>query len=329
VNLLDRLKSKRILAILDNDLDGVGSTIVTEYYIEPISDINFINTAERDMSEFDHVLAKAADIILFVDIAPTLELYENLIGIGKEVIIVDHHLTSYEGLSDSVPPKNYYYDVTRCATKILYDELTRGIRVNRVLDRFVYLVNVYDLFNFTSKDWVEAKGLNNCLYGYVDWRKINTMTNNDKFMRFINVQFNKFNYCKRFFFSDEELNYIKSANDKEQKYFLDAKKKLTVRIDGEGNKYGFFAIPSKVSFVAHRLLYETEVNLDYVIGYSTYKPNNGQASTKVSIRSRENDFNCLTIAEKYGGGGHKPAAGADLKDINLINDLKVGKIHLI
>lgn len=309
------------MSVHDSDLDGVGSRVVVEYYLNDICDITYLNTAKRDMSEFNMPLAMQSEIIIFTDITPTLELYELLEKEGKEIFIFDHHQSGRDILGER---NNYYFNIEKCGCKILYDVLSKEIRKNRVLDRFVYLVNTYDLWKQNSKDWQEAKGLHNSMYGSVNWKLKDIQTDTEKFEIFIINQLKKCFFDTTFHFIENELNAIERAKKKEITAYNEAKRSLRIRKDGEGNNYGWFSCTSKLSFTANRLLSEYGDKLDYVVGYSTWDKKN----RSISLRSN-GSFDVTRIAEKHFGGGHFNSAGIEFESQDIIKKIENGKMHLL
>jgi len=326
VDLLEQLEGKKIYGVFDSDLDGVSSRTIAEYYLNPIASVYYLNTFDREMSEFEMEYADLCDIILFTDITPTLDLYNTLVEKGKEVIIFDHHLTGRDTLGER---DNYYFDESRCGCKIFYDELTKGIRKNRVIEKFVYLVNIYDLYNTDSEDWSSAKGLHNTMYGYVDWRKANYQTDTEKYLNFIVNQLKKFRLAKSFYFTSFEEEKMQKALKREQTCYEEARRSLRIRTDNEGNNYGWMTCSSKLSPVSNRLLNDLGDKVKYVVCHATYKEKDQIAEDKLKISLRcGTDFDIRFIAEKHSGGGHPQASGAYLT-YQEFKDLKEGRIHLI
>jgi len=321
VNLLEFFKGKNILHFSDSDLDGIGTRTIAEYYLNPIANVFYINSNDREMSEFDMGYANLSDIILFTDITPTLELYDTLIKRNKTIIIADHHQTGRDTIGER---ENYYFDNDRCGCKIFYDELTKNIRKNRVIERFVHLVNTYDLYKTDSEDWTEAKGLHNSMWGTVDWKRAHYQTDTEKHLNFIVNQLKKFRLSKKFYFTEFEKASMQRAIKKENTAFNEAKRSLRIRVDGQGDSYGWFTCTSKLSFVANRLLDELGDKVKYIVGHSTWDKKN----TKVSLRCRDN-FSVNHIAEAHNCGGHKKVAGIDFKDKEKLKELELGRIHLI
>jgi len=327
LNILELCKDKRVYSIHHSDLDGVGSFIVSSYYIKSIaSEYYFLISSDRDFADLDWYAIENSDIIIFSDIAPKLEFLEKLLFLKKEVVICDHHISSYnELMNSSLDKENYIFNVDKCGTRILFEELTKNRRVKKVVFQAVELIDVYDRYETNSSLWRDAKDLHNVLYGSVDWKK--NYGDNKKYEKFIENQLYKFDNHKIFFLTDHEKELAKKAEQKEKDNMQLAKKSLSKRKDNSGNIYAYFECSSKLSFVAMNLLKEyTDIN--YFVGHSTWLENaKGEINGKISLRSQEG-FDVSVIAEKWNGGGHLQAAGLELP-IDTFHKFREGKVHLI
>lgn len=320
MDLLEQWEGKSIYYVSDSDLDGIAARIVAELYLPEICEFVPLNTAERDMRDFNVELSQGADVIIFVDITPTKELYDLLIQNKKEVFIFDHHISGFEMLGE-LP--NYYFNTEKCGARIFFESITEGKRKNRTLVQFIELVDTYDLFKTKSLLWKNSKDLHNIMYSYVNWKNYNYEADTDRYNKFINCQIKKIQNNKKFYFTPYELSSAKKAEVKEDTSYRQAKKKLQFRVDDSGNNYAYTEMTSKLSFVSRRLLEEYGDKLDYLVAHSTWKKDN----TKVSLRSIT-DFDVSIIAEEHGGGGHKQAAGIELEE-NFFKKFRLGETHLI
>ena len=324
-NLLEYFKGKRIYMIVHIDLDGIGCLLLAKYYIEPIAlEFDYL-ISNYDFTFIDMKKIENCDIVLYTDISPSKELYDKIKALGKEQLILDHHMTAYSNFNGIVD--NFYWTDQKCGTKILFDELMKNKRVNRCIYNIVELINVYDLWQTASALWQSAKSLSNCMFEYANY---STKDENKKFELFIENQMYKFNNFKTFSFTNEEKQAILNAEKKERKALESAKKSLQKRIDGEGNKYIFFECMTKLSYVASALMKEyADQDIQYYICRSLYAYNRGDLG--LSIRSSDGSkIDCSKIAEKFGGGGHTQASGIDFKtDQILYHQIVSGKKHLL
>lgn len=326
MTLLERFKDKRVQVVTDSDFDGINSHIIAKIYLEPlVQQFLFTITSKRDMSEFSMVDALNSDIILFVDIAPTVELYLKLKQFEKEVYIFDHHITSYTDLINTVE-ENYFFTEEKCGCKIFFDELTKGHRTSKAVFQFVQLTDTYDRWQKQSILWKDAEKLQNIMYEYVDWFN-KTLTDNERYEKYINIQIQKIDKGKNFYITQYEETLAKNAEDKKRRNLETARKTLQIRRDNSGNNYAYFECNSKLSITGNNILDEYD-NLDYIIGHSTYEEvSDGKKNGKVSLRSK-GSFTVNNIAKIYGGGGHPQAAGVDLP-LDVFEKLRKGEIHLV
>ena len=326
LEFLEQFKGKSVYEVNDADLDGVVSSMLCDFYIKPIaSKYVRYNTGDRKLPDFDwDIVNLNYDIVMFVDIAPySLEMY-NKIKEHCNIIILDHH-ESHKKLLGDLP--NYFYTTEKCAAKILFEEITRGTNPKKILAQFVQLTDCYDRYKIEDMTWRTAKGLNNLLYAYVDWKRANYQTDTEKHQRFIDAQLAKIDKSKEFYFTAWEREKALAAEEKERKNYQQAKKSLKFRIDGQGNKYGYFECSSKVSWTASLLLREFS-DIKYFVCHSTFlETYRHELNGKLSLRSQK-DFDVAVIAEKYSGGGHFSAAGMELP-LEDFYKLREGKIHLI
>lgn len=328
MNLLTRLKDKKIYFFSDTDLDGVSARAIAEYYIKPIAKRFYVtNSAERDMKDFNYEYMKLSDIILFTDIAPTPKLLEEMYNLNKIVIICDHHISSYEQIRNIIKEEDYYFTTEKCGTKILFDALTEKTRLKKVIYQFVELVNCYDLWDDNSISWKQATRLNHVLMETVEWFNKNPMY--DKYEKFVTNQLYKFNSTKTFHLTAYEEELADNGTKKVQTNYDQAKKSMKKRIDNSNQKYAYCECNSKMSLVSNRLLKENS-DIDYFVFHSVYKEQvKNDPNGKISLRSQKNsDTNVALIAEKWNGGGHKNASGCELS-LEDFEMFRKGKIHLI
>lgn len=326
MGLLEQFKDKTIYIITDADFDGVSSHIIAKLHLEPIvKTFLYTLTYDRSMSEFNIEFANKSEIIIFVDIAPTVELYKQLLNNKKEVYIFDHHITSYTELQ-SIVENNYFFTEEKCGAKIFFDEITKGQRKRKVEFQYIQLVDTYDRWQQQSLLWKNASKLQDIMYEYVNWYD-DRLTDNDKYIPYIEVQIDKILNAKNFYFTVYEEKLAIQAENKRKKNLEAARKSLKIRKDNSGNKYGYFECNSKLSTIGNIILNEYS-DLKYVIGHSTflevYKhiPNG-----KISLRSNDG-FDVNLIAEVWSGGGHPQSSGADIP-LKEFEKLKKGLIHLI
>jgi oligoribonuclease NrnB/cAMP/cGMP phosphodiesterase (DHH superfamily) len=329
LNFLDLFKNKKCLHVSHNDLDGVMSTILGLYYLEPIcSKYKTLNTDKYDLSDERHLVTyiQYYDIFFFTDFPVDQELFRKLKGTGKTIIIADHHQSGNIYLKN-LALENYYYNTEKCGAQIFLDEISRCIRIKKVIKDAVNLTQIYDLWKTSSEQWRDAKGLSNILWAQLDWNK--SIQGTTKYRNFIDGMLFKFNSYTSFYFNDYEQKQILSAEKKELENFKQAKKNLQIRIDNLGNTYGYTECSSKMSIVSNLLLDEL-TELKYIAVRVTFNDSREGIIPKISLRTKEDrGINVASIAELYNSGGHRCAAGIDFRDFSIFENFREGKIHLI
>lgn len=318
MELLDLFKDKKLFIITHNDLDGIASLIIAKYYLQPIATDFQFEVTDRDFN-FEDKKLKEADYILYVDISPNESLYNMY---ADKTFIMDHHVSGRTELGER---ENYYYDMDRCGARILFEELTKGKRVKRIVQQFCELVDVYDRWQMNSLLWKQAKSLSNILWEGVNWFD-KSITDNTRYNDFINTQLDKFSYGnnRNFYFTDLEIKKAENGEKKERNALQQARNSLQFRTDNEKNPYMYFECTSKLSYVSNVLLNEFRDKIKYCISYSTFD----KEKCGVSVRSN-NDFDCSLLAELHGGGGHKSASGIKFENRKFFEDLRKGNVHLL
>ena len=333
MHILDFFKDKVVYHVTDSDCDGIGCRVIAEFYIKPIAREYYVTCdGDRKMSAFDIDLMKKADIVIFSDIGPNNKVLELLKSNNKNFKIFDHHIggeNGYENLQSIIPVEDYYFTTEKCGTKILFDSLTEGTRIKKVVAQFVELVNTYDLWQDLSFSWRYAKKLHHVLMESINWFETNP--NVDRYENFVNNQLKKFDTYREFSLSRFEEIKALNGEKKEQTNYDLAKKSMKIRVDNSNQKYAYCTCNSKISLVCSRLIKENP-DIDYFVFHSTFlEKSKGELNGRVSIRSasdRETKINVALIAEKWSGGGHVNSAGCELS-LEDFEKFRRGEIHLI
>lgn len=320
-DFLKFVENKVVGHISDSDTDGISCRLIAEEFIAPKCKTYIpFNTADRTMDEVPRNFYDGLDIVIFSDIAPpNLDYYNSLKEKNLEVFIFDHHETSKQDLGE-LP--YYYYSITKCGTKILYDFLTADKRKSKIIQDYVNLANTYDLWKTDSPLWSAAKNLVAVHFGYIDWwKKEQATTASEKFLKIQHEKF-KNQSSKNFYFTMYEQQLIVKAKQKEENNYKQAKKNLQKRTDSQGVKYLFTECNSKISLTANRLLKEY-ADYEYIIIRGLFDKDN----CTLSLRSSRG-YNVSQIAKKHGGGGHEASAGMSLSEEQYFL-FKTGKMQLI
>jgi oligoribonuclease NrnB/cAMP/cGMP phosphodiesterase (DHH superfamily) len=281
------------------DLDGLGPVLLEILYRKQLGFDKVMNLDYGWEENLETILelSKYHEVV-FADMSCSLLQYEWWQTTGMVVRAFDHHETAKPliGKPDCV------IDMERCGTKIFFDEFVkpRIARYRPIVDDFIDLVNVYDLWKLESPLWEKALNLNRVMYKYACWNANEFKYKHD---RFITSILRKLENDTEFTFTPTELRYIEESKAKEEDAFKRAKETLRIRHDHWGRRFGVFLAWGKISISASRLLYETDKGLDYVIAVQDYRNELG----KLSIRSRRGGgFYCTDLG---AFNGHIEASG--------------------
>ncbi|WP_372370824.1 DHH family phosphoesterase [Candidatus Uabimicrobium sp. HlEnr_7] len=288
-----------MILVTHNDLDGVGCEIVARCFYPEITpdkvyhcDYGIVNeTVKNILTETKEKLI-VSDVSISEETAILIdEKY------AKRVLLYDHHQTSEEYLKD------YSWcviDQQKSATKIIFDDsCTRkpGCKVPLHLPAFVYYVNDYDLWLHTLPYATQF----NDLFGLLGKRK------------FVDTMLSRLRKKEALISSNDTL-FLDALSVKKEWYF---KNKIeSAVVDGD------------------RLLIVANLHRSDLAGYVRGLKNppaewkdvkyidmvNVEKGTH-SLRSYDNEFDVSKIAEQFGGGGHKNAAGYADKDFDIYSFL--------
>lgn len=264
----------KILHITHNDLDGAGCGIIVKN-IYNNADIIHLDYKEVD----DYILKNYSNYneIIITDVSPkkdTIEMLSNKV----KLLVIDHHKTSTHLLN-----KDYaIIDINKCATLLTYEWALTIDKKVEIYEQFVKLVNDYDLW---KNEFTKSRDLN-ILF--------TTMGLNKFTERFLNNSSVNFDDC-------EEL-LINVEREKLNTAFEEALVNHHIYEDRWNNKFCLTFTEHYNSEIGDFLLHKLNVN--YVLMINAKK-------NKVSLRSKES-FDVSEIALKFGGGGHKNAAGFTL-----------------
>lgn len=276
-----------MILITHTDLDGIGCEIVVRNFVPSIQDRQIF---QCNYGVVDSTVRKILDTtdekLLVTDLSFERETAEYIERSHPgRVELFDHHKTTLETLGD------YSWaslDTRYSATKILFEEFGRrypGLAVPAALERFVYLVNDYDLWIHESPD--SAK-LNAMLY----------MLGKDLFAETLRSRIAQNGEL----ITPLDCLYVQGLEHHKRKYFMERVK-------------GSHVVGNRLLLVAGRYLSELSQyirdhpsppeqwkDVDYIdmlnFEYGTH-----------ALRSYNPDFDVSQVAQGKGGGGHPKAAG--------------------
>lgn len=224
--------------------------------------------------------------VYFCDFCPTLAELKDLSGIGCSVTVLDHHKTAVEVLT----PKNIaeidgldaIFDMDRAGAGITFDYFhpskKRPLVINLIEDR--------DLWRFRN-DLTKSIStrLNLLEKDFATWDAFILSVEND------HVFLPKIKY---------EGDLLLQSESKR----ADSMARKAVLVDFLGHTIPVLNVTELISEIGQAMneLYdETPFSLSFFV--------NDKGSFQISLRSNRSDFDVSVIAKRFGGGGHRGAAG--------------------
>lgn len=294
------------------DADGICSAQIVYDAIKFINKESRINTVEYNYTandnEFDGFFSKyvydANCIIVDLSIKP--ETIKKIAEHVKSLTVIDHHITSVRGMQSNIKALdsllenvNLYYDISQAATGLCY-RLFKSFLPD-INDKIVGIVERYD--RWSPRDETDRK-LGYYINSFLNFS--NQLAVNSEVIH--NLLYNEF-------YSEKALMYGSKIYDNEclvnEFRYTVFRKETTFEFNGR--KYNIcylFARGNSLTFGDHikdfdfvSLIHKGKKPGDLVYGLYTDKD-----SVDVS-----------KIAEYYGGGGHKQAAGCTV-DYNIFEE---------
>jgi oligoribonuclease NrnB/cAMP/cGMP phosphodiesterase (DHH superfamily) len=304
-----------------NDLDGVGSLILNEYYgytdsFDKVYVVSYQEIVDNEKFVFPRFFPLTEDDDLVVtDVSMVPELYAYIKNTAKSYVIYDHH--DETGKIEGDP--NIHYNKKKSGTLLYFEAVTEGKRVSMKLKKLVDLINTYDNYNDESPLWEEAQNMNRVFYKVYSWG----LKPYPAVQKFISLQVNKVKDPKRleFGFSDYEDQKIQEVLEKEHEILVKARSTIQRRTDNAGNNFGLVVLASKISITCYNLLKEME-DLSYIIAINAYKGINGA----VSVRARKTSS--IDVNNLLGIHGHEKAGGGQFPVPFLIDFSRAKDLYL-
>ena len=234
---------------------------------------------DPDLNGLDGRLPSHASKIWFADCCPK-DLH-NVATAGIDVIVFDHHITNIRRHSAD---GRCFFDEKMCGTSILSSFLPSDV----LPPRFCKAIEDYDLGRFSNEDGLFLADLAACFadqltfIAYLQGIGLELIFSDSSTIRLVQE------------FRDKAISEIDRSVQRSQRMdFMGIAARFTTSVRYNCNK------------VAEKILAECS-DCDLVV----LKDPNGSA---VSLRSREHGCDCSSVAQMFGGGGHKRAAGFSIK----------------
>lgn len=168
-------KIKNTILLSHTDLDGESCIILAQNYFKNlvskrISYSAILHTLQEIVAELSTSDEKLQ--LLITDLKMSEQDFQYLQENHQcfsNIVVIDHHLYDFE--IPNIPNAEVYINTNYCATALTYKYLSKEIDLS-AYKRFVKLVNTYDLWQYNSIDFDEAKTLNR-LYWHMGARTFN------------------------------------------------------------------------------------------------------------------------------------------------------------
>lgn len=276
--------------LVHDDLDGAAAGAVAVLMTDPPKEVTHCSYDTVDWYADELVYkSQPADLIVIADICPSDKSMARLNAIPTKKILVDHH----ESRRDTVAAYEWAsYSDPDCGALGLYKELSRqGYELfgaseedRKCFEHFLSAVNAYDTWLLDDPDRRRGEWLNRLcgFFGVEHFRRAIEQTHGS---------------IEGIRFSPLDLDDILCASNR--KYVKKQLDRVRLKRDGEGNRVGVVIAEQCRSELAHAII-DASSDLDYVVVIDHYRD-------ALSLRSDSVDVGA--IASRWGGGGHKNAAG--------------------
>ena len=225
------------------------------------------------------------------DICPQEDVIKQSLSALKQkdimLNIYDHHKSQEWLLKLGIEDGKYLsisYDVTKSASKILYDHHAKDFDKLTEYNELVTIINDRDL-------WLNQHPLASKL------AQLHRIYGDDSFVN----RFGKDASCE---FTEREEILLTYQKQKDKRSLEALLKRMAFKEDPDGFKYGVIYGEGSSSDVLNEALRRFNLEYALLINLNTLK---------VSVRGR-GKFDCAKYASQYGGGGHVCASGFMLSD---------------
>ena len=298
----------RILVYHHDDADGLMSAAIVRYAIlkqpkETIPDFVFQQFSYNKAEEFKDLSAVTKDLysqVYVVDCFLGLEQMKYLLEeFGENLIWIDHHLSSIDtwkkgGTAQIEGIQNTFNSASYLTWQFFFG---KAVEVPECVNQ----VNNFDI-------WKKTEVWDSITY---PWQLVITT--------FLN---NPATFDNSLFMDEEKMKqYIKaigtpimSYDEKLQEQMLQSVMRVHLNVEGKP-EFLFINSPLKTSRMFEKYLQEDKVeNKDRIKGFiNAYLKSPDEWSVSI-YRASGSDFDAQAIAKKFGGGGHKAAAGFRISD---------------
>lgn len=295
------LNDNKVLVIShEDDIDGLGGVILG--YLA-FKDIDYMLIHVKEQTEIvDFVKNSNYEKVFITDLGLEDKIADEINELGMNILHFDHHETNVYASKYAFSTVEIQRNgISTCGTELFYLYLKENnlLKDNALIKRFVEDTRAYDTWDWVKNNNVEANDLNK-LFGIVG---IDT---------YISKMVDKLRNNNKDIF-DETDKYLIELNTQEENKLIELSDKSLIIREKDGLKFGIVFGNKFLSIIGNTLC-NRHPELDYMLLIDPLE-------MKVSLRSVKIDVS--KVAESYGGGGHKYAAGFSLNEEIFKSLLKI------
>lgn len=295
------LNNNKVLVIShEDDIDGLGGVILG--YLA-FKDIDYMLIHVKEQTEIvDFIKNSNYEKVFITDLGLEDKIADEINELGMNILHFDHHETNVYASKYAFSTVEIQRNgISTCGTELFYLYLKENnlLKDNALIKRFVEDTRAYDTWDWVKNNNVEANDLNK-LFGIVG---IDT---------YISKMVDKLRNNNKDIF-DETDKYLIELNTQEENKLIELSDKSLIIREKDGLKFGIVFGNKFLSIIGNTLC-NRHPELDYMLLIDPLEK-------KVSLRSVRIDVS--KVAESYGGGGHKYAAGFSLNEEKFKSLLKI------
>lgn len=295
------LNDNKVLVIShEDDIDGLGGVILG--YLA-FKDIDYMLIHVKEQTEIvDFVKNSNYEKVFITDLGLEDKIADEINELGMDILHFDHHETNVYASKYAFSTVEIQRNgISTCGTELFYLYLKENnlLKDNALIKRFVEDTRAYDTWDWVKNNNVEANDLNK-LFSIVG---IDT---------YISKMVDKLRNNNKDIF-DETDKYLIELNTQEENELIELSDKSLIIREKDGLKFGIVFGNKFLSIIGNTLC-NRHPELDYMLLIDPLEK-------KVSLRSVRIDVS--KVAESYGGGGHKYAAGFSLNEEKFKSLLKI------
>lgn len=295
------LNDNKVLVIShEDDIDGLGGVILG--YLA-FKDIDYMLIHVKEQTEIvDFVKNSNYEKVFITDLGLEDKIADEINELGMNILHFDHHETNVYASKYAFSTVEIQRNgISTCGTELFYLYLKENnlLKDNALIKRFVEDTRAYDTWDWVKNNNVEANDLNK-LFSIVG---IDT---------YISKMVDKLRNNNKDIFDETDKYLIELKTQEENKLIELSDKSLIIR-EKDGLKFGIVFGNKFLSIIGNTLC-NRHPELDYMLLIDPLEK-------KVSLRSVRIDVS--KVAESYGGGGHKYAAGFSLNEEIFKSLLKI------